>query len=134
MVTYGRCYASAVELSVQFLQGKWKASIIHYLCAHPSLRYGDIRRALPGLTDKMLTQRLRDLEEAELVARVVGFRGHGAYSLTPLGLSLAPIMQSLEAWGVERGGSMRARFAAPEFPTARLPQGDASRAITRSGN
>jgi DNA-binding HxlR family transcriptional regulator len=128
LITYGRCYASAVELSVQLLQGKWKASILHCLGTHPSLRYGDIRRALPGLADKVLTQRLRDLEDAELVERVVAARGHVAYSLTPLGRSLTPIMQSLEAWGVKRGGSMRARFVAPEFPIVSPSRNEAPRA------
>jgi DNA-binding HxlR family transcriptional regulator len=108
----GRCYASSAELSVQLLQGKWKASILSFLGARPAMRYGEIRRALPGLTDKMLTQRLRDLEATGLVERTILPRSQVAYALTDRGQSLTPIVRSLQAWGAEAGRAIDARFIA----------------------
>ena len=133
MITYGRCYASAVELSVQLLQGKWKASILHCLGANASLRYGDIRRALPGLTDKVLTRRLRDLEDAELVERIVHPKCRVEYALSPLGRSLAPIMESLDAWGIEQGRTIKARFVASPGLDGERPYGPCRLQSSRSG-
>jgi DNA-binding HxlR family transcriptional regulator len=64
-------------------------------------RYGELRRRMPGVSEKMLTQRLRELERAGLVARTVhdGVPAPVSYRLTDEGRTLAPVLQSLYDWG-----------------------------------
>jgi DNA-binding HxlR family transcriptional regulator len=64
-----RLYGCPVELTLDLLGGKWKTVILARLKQAP-LRYGELRSVVPGLADKMLTQRLRDLEKAGFVERV----------------------------------------------------------------
>ena len=112
----GRLYGCPVELTLDLLGGKWKTVILARLKQAP-LRYGEIRRAVPGLADKVLTQRLRDLEEAGFVERSKQARGQIRYRLTPVGRSLGPALEAMYAWGVNAAPRLRARFRPP--PTER---------------
>src|ERR1700748_1135951 len=89
----GRLYGCPVELTLDLLGGKWKTVILARLKQSP-LRYGELRRAVPGLADKVLTQRLRDLEEAGFVERSKPPGGQARYRLTSLGRSLAPALEA----------------------------------------
>ena len=95
-----RRFHCPVELSLEILAGKWKPVILAHLKQQP-LRYGELRRLIPRLSDKMLTQRLLDLEAQGLVARSKqGKRGAPAeYRLTPRGESLRHVLQALYDWG-----------------------------------
>jgi DNA-binding HxlR family transcriptional regulator len=87
------------EFTLQVLGGKWKTVILCYLKARP-LRYAELRRLMPALSDKMLTQRLRELVEAGLVSRrkLAGDKS-GAYALAPRGKSLSRLLAELYGWG-----------------------------------
>ena len=103
-------YGCPVELSLDLLGGKWKTVILARL-KQGAMGYGELRRAIPGLADKMLTQRLRDLEDDGLVARISSPVTGAGYALTQEGLSLAPVLEALYGWGVEAAGRKNARFA-----------------------
>lgn len=84
-----------------------------------ALRYGELRARIPALSDKMLTQRLRDLEASGLVRRrKAGGRGApSAYELTTRAQSLRPALQVLNDWGMrlasEVGATVEPRWTSP---------------------
>ena len=89
-----KIYGCPVELALDMIGGKWKTVIVARLEQGP-MRYGELRRAIPNLSDKVLTERLRDLEGRGLVIH----GADGRYALTERGLSLAPALQALFDWG-----------------------------------
>jgi DNA-binding HxlR family transcriptional regulator len=96
-----RLYSCHVELALDLLGGKWKPIILAHLKQGP-MRYGELRtRIRGGLSDKMLSQRLRDLEEQELISREKsGGRGaRSVYKLTTRSRGLRPALQALHDWG-----------------------------------
>lgn len=94
-------YQCEIELTMEVLRGKWKALIIWNLHLHEVLRYNELRRLLPNVTQKMLSQQLRELEDHGIVHRKVypTVPPMVEYSLTPGGLELIPIMSAMDAWG-----------------------------------
>lgn len=92
--------------------GKWKPIILHIL-SEGAMRFGDIRRNIPPVSQKMLTQHLRELEADGIVHRELYRQKppRTEYSLTAKGASLRPILDALYAWG--RDHALAARIAAP---------------------
>jgi DNA-binding HxlR family transcriptional regulator len=88
------------EFTLEVLGGKWKTVILCYLKQQP-LRYADLRRLIPNLSDKMLSERLADLAARGLVVkkRVSGSSGREVYTLTPMGKSLSAPLTELYRWG-----------------------------------
>ena len=89
-----------VEATLELIGGKYKALILWHL-AENKLRYSQLRDALAGITPKMLTQQLRELESRELIHREVFpiVPPKVEYSLTELGHSLMPILVAMRDWG-----------------------------------
>ena len=89
-----------VELLLNMIGGKWKGVILFHLL-DKTLRFNEIKRLLPNITQRMLTNQLRELEADGLVARQVFAQvpPKVEYSLTAKGQSLAPIIRSMEQWG-----------------------------------
>jgi DNA-binding HxlR family transcriptional regulator len=89
-----------IEAAMEVVGGKWKLAIVNHLF-DGVLRFGELRRALPGVTQRMLTRQLRELEADGIVHRAVypQVPPKVEYSLTDIGLSLRPIAGQLEAWG-----------------------------------
>ncbi|WP_381804858.1 winged helix-turn-helix transcriptional regulator [Streptomyces niveus] len=86
------------------VSGKWKSLILWELHHYGIRRFGELRRGLPGVSEKMLIQHLREMEEDGLVHREV-YREvppKVEYSLTEHGVSLNTALSSLGAWGTER--------------------------------
>jgi DNA-binding HxlR family transcriptional regulator len=83
--------------------GTWRPVILSHL-KEGVHRYGELRRLMPGISEKMLVQRLRELTAAGLVERVDrGTRpAHVEYHLTEEGRSLTPVLQALYDWGTAR--------------------------------
>jgi DNA-binding HxlR family transcriptional regulator len=102
------------EFALTVLGGKWKTIILAYLSERPC-HYGELRQLLPGLSDKVLTDRLKDLQHSGLVARrkssVAKYRS--AYVLTARGATLTPILNGLYAWGAKHAGSFGAHVGNP---------------------
>ncbi|SRR5579875_248683 len=109
-----RQFAHPSELTLAILRGKWTGAILSRL-ERGACRYGELRRRLPGLSDKMLTKRLQDLMRAGLVIRLTnsGPIDHAPYSLSPSGRTLIPLITRLSAWGLEHAAHYGVRFAAP---------------------
>ena len=102
MIEYlGKEYNCPMEMTLDLIGGKWKALILWHLAMDGTLRFGELRRLFPKVTQKMLTQQLRELEGDGLVNRDV----HAVvpprvdYSLTATGKSLEPILTALNRWG-----------------------------------
>jgi DNA-binding HxlR family transcriptional regulator len=91
-----------VEATLSFLDGKWKGVILFHLM-EGTLRFNELRRKLPSVTQRMLTKQLRELEECGLVSRTVFavVPPRVDYALTPLGKTLKPVIAALAAWGEE---------------------------------
>ena len=98
----GKKFNNPVELSLDIIGGKWKIPII-WILKDRSKRYGELRRSLPKVTHKMLTQQLRELEQDEILSRKVypEIPPKVEYSLTLLGKSVIPIIDVLKEWGEE---------------------------------
>lgn len=85
------------------ITGKWKLSIIFNLKGSKAIRFSELHRRLQGVSQKVLTSQLRELERDGLVNREVypEVPPKVEYRLTPKGLSLYPILNSLADWAVE---------------------------------
>ncbi|EGB15752.1 transcriptional regulator, HxlR family [Pseudodesulfovibrio mercurii] len=94
-------YYCSMELTLQVIGGKWKPIIIHRLGTEGVLRFSEVRRSIPNITQKMLTQQLRELEADGMVRREVYAQvpPKVEYSLTELGESIMPVIGSLCRWG-----------------------------------
>jgi DNA-binding HxlR family transcriptional regulator len=93
-------YHCAIEVTLDLIAGKWKALILCHLALGTS-RFSALKRTFPGITQKMLTQQLRELEEDGLISRTVYAQvpPKVEYALTPFGDSLMPVIQLMSAWG-----------------------------------
>lgn len=93
-------YNIGVEATMSIIGGKWKPIILCHL-KHQTMRTGQLRRAIPNITQKMLTQQLRELEDDGIVARKVynQIPPKVEYSLTEYGDSLNRILEELCLWG-----------------------------------
>ena len=92
-----------VDYAFRRVGGKYKGRIL-WVLRDDVLRYGELKRAIVGITPKMLTQTLKELESDELVLRKVYLEvpPKVEYSLTKTGLELIPLIRQLRSWGVNR--------------------------------
>ena len=107
----GKQYFCSVELTLQVIGGKWKPIILWHLGASETLRFGELKRHMPNVTQKMLTQQLRELESDGMIRRVVypQIPPKVEYSLTDLGRSVMPILDQLCTWGLRFEAEFSAR-------------------------
>ena len=97
-------YFCGIDAAMDVISGKWKVLILWELHHHGVRRFAELRRGLPGVSEKMLIQHLREMEEDGLVRREV-YREvppKVEYSLTKEGVTLNAALESLGAWGSER--------------------------------
>jgi DNA-binding HxlR family transcriptional regulator len=89
-----------VTATVEVIGGRWKSTILFHLKDQPR-RFNELRRLVPGITQRMLTLQLRALEQDGIVSRKVHdtIPPHVEYSFTKKGWSLGPILDAMEAWG-----------------------------------
>lgn len=100
--TFKGGFSCGLAAALSVLGGKWKPLILYNL-AKGVHRYGELRRAIGGVTDKVLIQQLKELERDEIVARIdfQEIPPRVEYSLTPFGQSLATALSGLCEWGTE---------------------------------
>jgi DNA-binding HxlR family transcriptional regulator len=91
-----------VEAALGLIGGKWKGIVLYHLLGG-TLRFNAIRRSVPGVTQRMLTAQLRELEADGLIVRVVFAEvpPRVEYSLSVKGRTLEPVIMALRAWGEE---------------------------------
>jgi DNA-binding HxlR family transcriptional regulator len=90
-----------VTFTLGKIGGRWKPLILYHLGNGP-LRYGELKRTIPAITEKMFIQHLRELESDLLVTRKVKHLTpiQVSYSLTGAGKALSPVLEEMAAWGV----------------------------------
>lgn len=88
---------------------KWTTLVIGILSTRPTVRFTELRRAIEGISQKMLTQTLRELERDGLVTRTVfaTVPPRVDYALTPLGRTLGEPLHALETWATQHMGAIR---------------------------
>ncbi|KKK40037.1 HxlR family transcriptional regulator [Mesobacillus campisalis] len=93
-------YNISVEATLEVIGGKWKCVILCHL-THGKKRTSELKRLMPNITQKMLTQQLRELEEDGVINRIVHNQipPKVEYELSEYGRSLESILNSLCAWG-----------------------------------
>jgi DNA-binding HxlR family transcriptional regulator len=118
-------YSCEKEMTLAMFSGKWKLPIICHL-DDGTYRFNDLRRLLPKITHKVLTNQLRELEQDHLITRTVeeGKQQKVYYAITPLGHSLMPIINGMYEWGKARIHEMQAQpeFSINESVTPRIPR------------
>ena len=87
--------------TLSMLSGKWRTHVIYALCRQPVCRFGELKKAVPKITNTMLTATLRDLEALGIVHREQfnEIPPHVEYSLTEKGRALLPVFTELAKWG-----------------------------------
>lgn len=98
----GKEYKCSLELAMDIVGGKWKTMMIYHL-RKGAMRSSDLMRKLDGISNKMFTQTVRELERAGVVERKVYpvVPPKVEYSLTELGESSLPFILAMARWGVE---------------------------------
>jgi DNA-binding HxlR family transcriptional regulator len=95
-------FGCPMEATLDVIGGKWKGVILYHLF-HETKRFNELRRLMPGITQRMLTRQLRELENDQIVRRVVfpEVPPKVEYSLTEYGQTLQPILIIMEKWGAQ---------------------------------
>jgi DNA-binding HxlR family transcriptional regulator len=101
---YGKQYHCAMDVTMDFIGGKWKVVVLWYL-RNGTLRFGEIKKLIPDITEKMLSIQLKSLENDGLVKREVfpEIPLRVEYSLTEFGKSLRPVIDAIAKWGRHLG-------------------------------
>ncbi len=96
-----RRYCPSFHHTIELLGRRWNGVILHTLMGNAG-RFGEIRALIPGLSDRLLTERLRELEGEGLVARrCAGTSAAPRYQLTAKGRALEPVIDAIAAWAAE---------------------------------
>jgi len=106
-------FTCGLDATLRVIAGKWKPLILYFLAQDGPIRYGELRRAVRDVSDKMLIQQLKELEADGLVNRT-DYREippRVDYNLTPLGVSLAQALVPLCTWGTENMAEVTRVFA-----------------------
>lgn len=99
--------AEGVENALKLLEGRWKLVILFHLFGGHVLRFSDLERAIPGISQKMLIQQLRQMEADGIVRRIVypQVPPKVEYCLTDWGQALCPALDALLTWAAKREGT-----------------------------
>lgn len=102
-------YRCPVEYTLEAIGGKWKPLILWSLACDGVKRYGQIKKSIKGITHKMLSQQLKDLESKGLIHRKQynQIPPKVEYWLTEKGKTLIPILEAMCEWGAKNMGSNR---------------------------
>jgi DNA-binding HxlR family transcriptional regulator len=101
-----------LNATLRIISGRWKPLVLFFLRDGPK-RYGELKRLVQGVSDKVLIQQLKDLEADRVLARTdyKEVPPRVDYALTPLGRSLAEAIVPLCTWGTENAAVMASIFA-----------------------
>jgi DNA-binding HxlR family transcriptional regulator len=96
-----KLYPCSVSLAMDLVGGKWKAVILYHL-KDADKRYGELRKEMPGVTERTLSLQLKQLEEDALISRQVYGKKPPVkvvYSLTDFGKTFTPVLDAILGWG-----------------------------------
>lgn len=100
MITYkGKNYLCLLDFGMDFVRGKWKSLILCHLY-NGSKRFLELHRELSGVSQKVLTDNLKELEDAQLITKIVypEIPPRVEYSLTPMGIDFTKAIKTIEEW------------------------------------
>jgi len=111
-----RIYYCPVEATLDVIGGKWKVSILWHIKESKIIRFGDLKRQITGITQKMLTQQLRELERDKVINRKVYKQvpPKVEYTLTEYGKTLDKLLEMLSEWGLEHINKVDAKWVKHE--------------------
>jgi DNA-binding HxlR family transcriptional regulator len=97
-------YHCAMDITMDYIGGKWKTVVLWYL-RNKTMRFTELKKQIPDITEKMLSLQLKALEESGLVKRTVYAEVpiRVEYSLTEFGKTLLPVLEAIAKWGRELG-------------------------------
>ena len=97
-------YHCAMDITMHYIGGKWKTIVLWYL-RDKTLRFSELKKQIPDITEKMLSMQLKNLESDGLVKREVFAEVplRVEYSLTDFGKSLRPVLEAVAKWGRQLG-------------------------------
>ncbi|TCI34534.1 transcriptional regulator [Exiguobacterium sp. SH4S7] len=98
-----------VDTALELITGKWKPSILLALINGGTLRFSELKRSLPNISQKILTAQLRDLEEHDIIIRTVypEVPPRVDYQLSEYGKTLIPVLETMNAWGMKHAARMQ---------------------------
>ena len=116
-------YGCPVEATLDVIGGKWKGVILYKLLERP-MRFSELKRELPAITQRMLTLQLRELEEDGLVHREIykEIPPRVEYSLTKFGKTLEPILLAMLTWGDQYTSQILTRKSAQAATSLSSPK------------
>jgi DNA-binding HxlR family transcriptional regulator len=99
---HSKTYTCPIDVALEFISGKWKILILSHLHRFERKGFSEIRENLPGISEKMLAQQLKELERDKLLSKkVLSLKPYRVeYSLTEQGKSFAPVYEFLSQWGI----------------------------------
>jgi len=113
---------SSVKVTLEAMGGKWKP-LIMFLLVDQTLRFSELQRNIIHITQKMLTEQLRELEKDGLISRKVypQVPPKVEYSMTPYGRTLLPVLETMHKWGQTHRDSLKSKIE-NQKPKAVNPQ------------
>lgn len=102
----GKTFHCALDITMHFIGGKWKCIILWYL-KDGAMRFSALKRQMPDITEKMLSQQLKELESQGILGRKVFAEvpPRVEYTITEFGFKLMPVVEAMGIWGLEVGKS-----------------------------
>lgn len=122
-VVQGRAFHCALDVTMHYIGGKWKAVVLWYL-KKDEKRFAELRRLMPQITERVLSLQLKQLEADGLVVRMVKSAKplQVAYALTPFGETLLPALEEVSKWGRKTGTERGRMVAKAELAKRKRPQ------------
>lgn len=101
---HGKIYHCALDVTMDFIGGKWKTVVLWYLRKGPK-RFSELKKHIPGITEKMLSLQLKELESDGIIGRKIypEVPPRVEYFFTEEGKSLIPVLEEIAAWGRAMG-------------------------------
>jgi len=98
-----KVYTCPIDVTLSFVGGKWKILILSHLDRFEKKSFSEIRNNLPGVSEKMLSQQLKELERDHLIEKKIITKKplRVEYRLTKLGKSLSPLFEITSKWGIK---------------------------------
>jgi DNA-binding HxlR family transcriptional regulator len=100
----GKTYHCAMDVTMEYIGGKWKTVVLWYL-RNKTMRFGELKKQIPDITEKMLSLQLKSLESDGLIKRKVYAEVplRVEYSMTDFGRTLLPVLDAIAKWGRKMG-------------------------------